>query len=323
MLDTNTYEDFFSTFLDQSEYKKLKNYMFWWAQITYWEKHPDPVRREQNIADIQKMLPSMKSPIQKLLQGNKKLKNGLGIHGGIFHEFAVREFQTVPQSMPLKLQQLEYKFVYSVNEYKALIALLLSLEINPNQVDSFFNQSPLCAAIGFDNIPYALALLEYSGLVDVDQPCSQSYSSNTPLLLSIQRGQTEVYTKLINSADVNLPDKYGLTALHWAMIMADDLALSLLIAHPAIKLLPAYNGKYPIDYTHISKESFSFCYNTNGHFLANQTAAPEFRPIIAHFWNNSEAFLEYREARKESIQKCIELFQTWQPSITIGAVLGY
>jgi hypothetical protein len=317
VLDNKKYQDFFSTFLDTSEYKKLQQYLSWWVHITYWKNHPDKDRGEKNIEEIKKNLPSLKYPVQELLKANKKLKNGLGIYGCIFHELAVKEFPNLLLSKPLKIQKSTHEFSYSVNEYKVLVALLLSLDINPNDVDSFFKQSSLCAAIGFDNIPFTLALLEFTESVDVNQPCSQSFCSSTPLLLSIQRGQAEVYAKLMERADVNKPDKFGLTALHWAMIMGDDIALSLLLSHPDIKIQAAHNGKFPLDYENISKEAFGFCYNKYGHFLANQTSAPEFRPIIAHFCNNREAFLEYRETRRDNIQKCAEMIRVWQPSVPI------
>jgi len=100
------------------------------------------------------------------------------------------------------------------------------------------------------------------------------------------------------------------------MIMGDDVTLQLLLSHPDIKLQPANNGKFPLDYEAIKKESFANCYNKYGYFQANQTKDPEFRPIVAHFWNNTDAFLEYRESRRKNIQECAEMMRAWQPSAT-------
>lgn len=317
MLDNQKYEDFFSTFLSFSEYKKLQQYSIWWGHLSYWNKHEDKERGKRNCEEIEKNLPSMRMPLEGLFQAQKRLKQGQGIIGTVFHQLAVKEFQALMGLAPLMIIKPTYSFAYSMSDYKVLIALLLSININPNELDNYFKQTSLCAAIGFDNIPFALALLEFPDVVDVNQPCSNAFQSTSPLILSIQRGQVQVATQLIKRVDVNQADSNGLTALHWAMIMGEDVVLALLLAHSDIQLQQANNGKYPLDYEVIEKDAFSFCYNQYGHFMTNRTKAPEFRPILAHFWNNREAFLEYRESCQHKIQKCSELLREWAPRASI------
>jgi ankyrin repeat protein len=202
----------------------------------------------------------------------------------------------------------EYK-AYSLNENILLTRLLLELGINPNDKDNVFKQTPLLAAIGFDNEPFALALLSFSDHIDLNEACSESWCATTPLLMAIQRGLTKVSEELIKlGADVNKTDKFGMTPLHWAMIMGDDKTMELLLSNKNILLKKAANGKYPLDYLNIAKRDLA----PPEVRKMNETLRPEFRPIVAHFWGKRDDFFVFRESHKAAIENCAKQLHAWQ-----------
>jgi ankyrin repeat protein len=245
-----------------------------------------------------------------LLKKIKPLDGGQGIRGNFFHQLVFAGNPPLSGAIPINLTNTDFVFIYPTEFFQIIIRTLLSLGLDVNAKDSYFEQTPLCAAIGFDNEPLALALLHFNQQIDLNEPCKDSWCATTPLLMAIQRGNTKIAQKLIElGADINKADKFGMTPLHWAVIMGDKQTLQLLLSKNDITIKQALNGKYPMDYLNIDSKDLDIPPGTSN---GNKTNAPEFRPLIAHFWANREAFYKLRESRSEEIKVCAELFQLKQ-----------
>ncbi len=190
-------------------------------------------------------------------------------------------------------------FASDWKEIEKIIITLVTKVNSLKETDSFFQQSPLYAAIAYDNTPSALALIK---IIAEDPTLSnelfnmlsedETYGT-TPLFLSIQRANLQVFTALIDTGliDVNIKGKFGLSPLHWAVIMGLPEMVVALLEAGANPNAETDAGKTPFDYINISK-----------HQLCD---SGEFRPVMAHFWERTALFLEIRNEKMKTAQEKI------------------
>lgn len=311
IFDDILFNDFFDNFLEKQSYRELQN----WIKLREKIEIPDSFQKTRKTVEKNK-----RSRLHDQLSKTKQLNNGQGIKGDFFHQlvFVSGNFSHIA-FIPPYFDASSPEFSHPIETYRVIIELLLNLGMDPNTKDNFFAQTPLCAAIGFDNEPFALALLEFPEKVKLNAACNDTFSASTPLLLAIQRGNTKVAAKLIKlGADINKTDKFGMTPLHWAMIMGDKETMKLLLDREDVEIKQANNYKYPIDYLRIDPMDWEpLTREIDGKKIqvANSTKAPEFRPIQAHFWNKNDNFFRLRESLEKNIETCAQLLQSKQISV--------
>ena len=220
-------------------------------------------------------------------------------------------------------------YKWSQEVYNNAVKLGLQLGVDINAVDShdFFQQPALCHAIAFDNVLAAKALIEEGGNdIDLNRTSIKPIWATTPLLLAIQRGHHEIIEMLLKDerTDVNKPDTHGLTPLHWAAIMLDDRTIDLLLKRDANPLLASQQQKIPADYLYPNFNNEDYLKQIGSNLkvpvietaigsvgLVNSTTAPEYRPVIAHMWNDTDGFINYLDKKitSESRHSCMQLMQ--------------
>lgn len=205
------------------------------------------------------------------------------------------------------------EFSISPTRYKEIIEYLVSKGVKVDNRDKFFHQTPLSTAIGFDNTPAALALID---LLKNQQPqLLNDYVpgnfTHTPLILSIHKANQLVFDALLESnlIDVNKVDEHGLTPLHWAVIMCLPEMVEKLIKAGANINAVTPQGKKPEDYIIISDEQLSPVfkeYNIGSKKIkiisGSSTQSKEFRPIMAHFNDDRAGFLEIRNKKLQDAE---------------------
>lgn len=222
-----------------------------------------------------------------------------GIKGNVFQYFALLELNLdIPK--------------YSYDFYVSLFQQLLKFGADANAPDSFFKQSPLCSAIGFDHNTAAQALLHISheAKLDIDLPCSREWHAANPLLLAVQRGNHSMVELLLkNGANVNKANSCGLTSLHWAAINLDKKCIEILLRYKPDTQLKSLADKTPHDYLYLNLSTDEYIKEIqeqlketsrqvliNGKqttiFSPNSPANPELRPIHAHYWNDTRKFIK-------------------------------
>ena len=169
--------------------------------------------------------------------------------------------------------------------------------------DRLFNQFPLCTAIGFDNNPVALALiddLEKNNPVLLNDATTGRFPC-TPLLLAVQKGNQEIFDALLRTKkiNINLPDtEHGLTPLHWAVIMCLPQMIERLIQEGADTQAISKTGKRPLDYLNITIEQVRN-QRENGAQKLYSTQEEALKPVAVHFNNHIDIFLTNRNTKLE------------------------
>lgn len=311
---TNTeYKDFYAPFLTEEEYSKFQKF----------SDNLDLIERYRVINDINKLQILSKAneliqeelkplfaksvSLQNKLAATAFVRNEQSIRGNVFHQLAIHGWTGSIMPVSFSEEKSTAKF-YKQSEYERHLTRLLEMGLDPNEKDSYFEQTSLLAAIAIDNIGYSLALLKFKKYVKLDEPCSETWYATTPLIMAIQRGQREVIEKLVEvGANVNKPDIFGLTPLHWAIIMADISTTKLLLSRQDIQMIKTIDGKYPLDYLSIAQEDLEPAKNNSGSDMPNSTKQPEFRPIVAHFWSGTSTFLELREKKSADLFLCLKV----------------
>lgn len=303
------------------------------ANILYWKQlgiqYPEQSGRAvENIRMLMESLESLIADVFPEIQGDFKNPNLLcfsGIKGNAFHYLMLLNCRenfpkmTAPPMLSKDKRQLESRYTEAF--YQSIIGFLFELGVDINAEDSFFKQTPLCSAIGFDNVQGAKALLNYpEKKLDLNKPCQAGYGSSTPLILAIQRGHAEIVKLLVQKgADLNKPDKYGLTPLHWCAIMLDTESAKFLLDSGA-KIEKSLKDKTPLDYLYPDLSNENYFDEINKQLETDATKGgsashrknPEFRPVAAHFWNKTDHFVEFlkekveKEAARENFKQLLE-----------------
>lgn len=241
------------------------------------------------------------------------------IKGNLFHYIITLSYPCKPNEAPLYIRKKEAHFARDELFYADLFDIFIRFGVDINGIDSFFGQSPLCAAIGFDQTNIAKALLNPGNAkINLNQTSNEAWGKTTALILAIQRGNKEIIELLIKKgADVNQADKNGLTPLHWSCVMLQQDMMQLLLQNGANKEARTKQNKRAQDYLATGLNDHDFLKQIksqisaplHGIFIqANDTLAPELRPLIAHFWGDRKAFIKYltKKIDKENARtKCV------------------
>lgn len=187
-------------------------------------------------------------------------------------------------------------------------------------VDTSFFQTPLSQAIAKDNVNASLAfIIVITQNMDLDEltkkkllnhlshlPVNttvwggsplvdEALYSSTPLLLAIQRGNSQVIDALLqtNLINPNQKDLRGLTALDWAFMMGNlDAFKKILDRGAKPELAKSYcKDKNCFQLLPLNKDNYMY-----------------YRQIRAHFWDNTELYLKTRNMESpERLEKFNQL----------------
>lgn len=165
--------------------------------------------------------------------------------------------------------------------------------------EQFYGNTPLMQAISNSCIDEALMLLDQDIITDASDMCRQinevDNDNKTPLMLAIAKGsshqdnlfggpcQSLIINRLLAlSDDVNIQNRDGQTALHYAAAHRDlDMMASLIHAGARLDLSDKYGNK-PLDMMHCTQEQADS-------FLAASTGKVFTRENIR--WRDDAAFL--------------------------------
>lgn len=280
------------------------------------EIKPNIANIQQNIlnacieADLKTLEKLSKSHPKDFLANDYETLNQL-IRGNLlqaFGSFSYRAKEDPFNTCPPYYLGFTAKHRLSKPQAKTVIEFLLSHGLS-HQRDILFKQFPLSTAIGFDNNPVALALIE---LVATQSPhilndATKGRFPCTPLLLAIQKGNREVFDALLKTqkVNVNLPDsEHGLTPLHWAVIMGlPDMVERLILEGANVNAL-SNTGKTPLNYLSLNKNQIAPKI-INGQPTLYSTQEAALKPIAVHFNNNLDTFLKMRNALLKKHSKTI------------------
>lgn len=198
---------------------------------------------------------------------------------------------------------------FSMRQYEMFIrALMLKAPGLFRARDSFFKQSALSFAIGFDNAHAALAFLHADVRGELINH-HDALTGATPLILAIQRGNQLIIEGIIKQAEhlgklshiLNARDRNGLTPLHWACVMRLNAVIALLLTKKANKNIRTREivYRYPKQQQEVGVGNISAgeYYTMTREQLMNDIAID--RPLQLHFNNKQDPFFyDQRDAKQ-------------------------